>query len=314
MNDLKNKKIVFMGTPEFAVQILQSLIDNYNVLLVVTQPDKEVGRNKEIKFSPIKELALKNDIEVFQPIKIRENYERILEVKPDIIITCAYGQIIPKILLDTPEYKAINVHASLLPKLRGGAPIHQAIIEGYEETGITIMYMNEKMDEGDIISQKSIKIDFNDNVGILHDKLSKLGSELLIETLPSIFNKSNVRIKQDSNKVTYAYNIKREDELLNFNKSALEVYNKIRGLYPFPVSYAILDKENIKITESKIGSVVKGKQGEITNVYKDGIGVMCKDKEIIIKRLKPEGKKEMTATDFINGRKELKGMIFNEYI
>ena len=148
---MKNKKVIFMGTPEFAVPILQMLIDNTDVLLVVTQPDKEVGRKKEKKFSPIKELALKNNIEVFQPIKIREDYEYILSKNPDIIITCAYGQIIPNALIETPEYSAINVHASLLPKLRGGAPIHHAIIDGYDKTGITIMYMSSKMDAGDII-------------------------------------------------------------------------------------------------------------------------------------------------------------------
>ncbi len=309
-----NKRIVFMGTPEFAVPVLKSLIDNYSVVLVVTQPDKEVGRKKEIKFSPIKELALKYNIEVFQPVKIRNEYDRILEVKPDIIITCAYGQIIPNILLETPLYGAINVHASLLPKLRGGAPIHKAIIDGYVETGITIMYMNEKMDEGNIIFQESIKISEKDNVGTLHDKLSILGSELLLKVLPSIFNKTNESIPQNNEEATYAYNIKREDELIDFNKPVREVYNKIRGLFPFPVSYAILKKENIKILESEIGENSKGKPGEITNIYKAGIGVQCKDKEIIIKRIKPEGKKEMDVKEFLNGRKNLKGMVFNEEI
>lgn len=307
----KDKKIVFMGTPEFAVPILQGLINNYNVVLVVTQPDKEVGRKKEIKFSPIKELAIKNNIKLFQPVKIRNDYEKILEVKPDIIITCAYGQIIPNILLNTFEFDAINVHASLLPKLRGGAPIHRAIVEGYKETGITIMYMNEKMDEGDIILQESILIDKNDNVGNLHDKLSLLGIELLLKVLPDIFNKTNKRIKQNNSEATYAFNIKREDELLDFSKTAKEVYDKIRGLYPFPTSYAILNKENIKILSAEIGSIKNGKLGEIINIYKEGIGVMCKDKEIIIRNLKPEGKKEMNAKEFINGRKNLKGMIFN---
>ncbi len=311
---MKDKKVVFMGTPEFAVPILEALIENTNVILVVTQPDKEVGRKREIKFSPIKEVALKNNIEVFQPIKIRNDYNHILDLKPDIIITCAYGQIIPSELLYKPKYKAINVHASLLPKLRGGAPIHHAIIDGYDKTGITIMYMNEHMDEGDIISQEEIKILDTDNVGTLHDKLSLLGKKLLIKTLPSIFEGTNKSIIQNNEEATYGYNIKREEEIIDFNKTSKEVFNQIRGLYPFPCGYAILEDNNIKILEACIGNNSKGVPGEIINIYKDGIGVMCKDLEIIITRLKPEGKKEMNAIDFINGHKKeyLMGKIFNE--
>ena len=308
---MNNKKAVFMGTPEFAVPILEALVKNTNVILVVTQPDKEVGRKKELKYSPIKEIALKNNIEVFQPVKIRNDFEYILSKKPDIIITCAYGQIIPSELLNTPKYKAINVHASLLPKLRGGAPIHHAIIDGYKETGITIMYMNEKMDEGNIISQEKITIEENDNVGTLHDKLSLIGRDLLIKTLPSIFDETNASIPQNNEEATYGYNIKREEELIDFNKTSREVFNQIRGLYPFPVGYATLEGESIKILESHIGNNNEGISGEIVNVSKQGIGVMCKDKEIFITLVKPEGKKEMTAIDFINGHKNLLGKVFN---
>ena len=301
---MKDKRVVFMGTPEFSLNVLEMLIEKTNVVLVVTQPDAYVGRHHELKYSPVKELALKHNIEVFQPEKIRKDYQRILDVNPDIVITCAYGQIIPSIILDTPEYKAINVHASLLPKLRGGSPLHRAIINGYKKTGITIMYMAPGMDDGDIISQKEIKIEDKDNVGTIHDKLSILGSELLLETLPSIFNKTNERIPQDESEVTFAYNIKREEEKIDFNKIALEVYNQIRGMYPFPVAYTTLDNEVIKICESYIGEKVKGNVGQITNIYKNGIGVKCSDKEIIITRLKPSGKKEMNASDYINGRKK----------
>ena len=293
-----------MGTPEFSVPVLEMLIKNTNVVLVVTQPDSYVGRHHELKFSPVKEVAVKNNIEVFQPEKIRNDYDRVLEVNPDIIITCAYGQIIPKILLDTPEYKAINVHASLLPKLRGGSPLHRAIINGYDKTGITIMYMDVGMDDGDIIKQKEISIDMHDNVGIIHDKMSLLGRDLLLETLPSIFDKTNTRTPQNESEVTYAYNIKREEEKIVFNKSVKDVYNQIRGMYPFPVAYTTLDDEIIKICESEIGESTKGKPGEIINVYKNGIGVRCADKEVIITKLKPSGKKEMNAIDFINGRKK----------
>ncbi len=301
---MKDKRVVFMGTPDFSVPVLEMLIENTNVVLVVTQPDNYVGRHHELKYSPVKEVALKHNIEVFQPEKIRKDYDRIIEVNPDIVITCAYGQIIPSIILDTPYYKAINVHASLLPKLRGGSPLHRAIIDGYDKTGVTIMYMAPGMDDGDIITQREIPINDTDNVGIIHDKLSVLGRDLLLETLPSIFNETNTRTHQDESEVTFAYNIKREEEKIDFNKTAREVYNQIRGMYPFPVAYTTLDDEIIKVCESKIGEGKKGKTGQIINVYKDGIGVMCKDKELIITRVKPNGKKEMSATDFINGKRK----------
>ena len=301
---MKNKKVIFMGTPEFAVPILQMLIENTEVLLVVTQPDKEVGRKKEKKFSPIKELAIKNNIETFQPIKIKEDYKYILEKNPDIIITCAYGQIIPNELIETPKYGAINVHASLLPKLRGGAPIHHAIIDGYKKTGITIMYMSSKMDAGDIISQKETIINEKENVGTLHDKLSKIGTELLKETLPLIFEQKNERIKQNEEEVTFGYNITREEEKIDFNKTAEQVYNQIRGLNPFPLAYAILNEEETKIIEANINEKTIGKVGEITEITKNSIIVKCKDKSIEITKIKPFGKRIMEVKDYLNGIKK----------
>ena len=301
---MKNKKVIFMGTPEFAVPILQMLIENSEVVLVVTQPDKEVGRKKEKNFSPIKELAIKNNIETFQPIKIKEDYKYILEKNPDIIITCAYGQIIPNELIETPKYGAINVHASLLPKLRGGAPIHHAIIDGYKKTGITIMYMSSKMDAGDIISQKEITINEKENVGTLHDKLSKIGTELLKETLPLIFEQKNERIKQNEEEVTFGYNITREDEKIDFNKTAEEVYNQIRGLNPFPLAYAILNEKEIKIIEANINERAIGKTGEITEITKNSIIVKCKDKSIEITKIKPFGKRIMEVKEYLNGVKK----------
>ncbi len=301
---MKDKRVVFMGTPEFSVPVLEMLIENTNVVLVVSQPDSYVGRHRELRMSPVKQMALKNNIEVFQPEKIKNNYRYILDKNPDIIITCAYGQIIPEELLFTPEYKAINVHASLLPKLRGGSPLHRAIINGYNKTGITIMYMAKGMDDGDIIKQESININEEDNVGIIHDKLSILGRDLLLKTLPSIFNKTNDRIAQNPNEVTFAYNIKREEEKIDFSKKAKEVHNLIRGLYPFPGAYAILNNEIIKISSSIVGNKTNAAYGTITNIYSDGIGVACSDNEIIIKKLKPAGKKEMSALDFVNGRKK----------
>ena len=209
---MKDVRIVFMGTPTYAVPILESLIENYNVVLVVSQPDREKDRKGNLLVTPTKEVAIKNNIPVYQPLKIREEYQTVLDYKPDIIITCAYGQIIPDVILDYPEYGCINVHGSLLPKLRGGAPIHHAIINGDKVTGMTIMYMASKMDAGDIISWRSLEIGENDNLDYIYDKMSYLGRDLLIDTLPSIFNKTNTRIKQDENLVTFGLNISKEEE------------------------------------------------------------------------------------------------------
>ena len=296
-------RVIFMGTPEFAVPILEGLIDNYEVVGVVSQPDKKIGRHQTLTFPPVKELAISNNIKVFQPISIKQEYDEILKLNPDIIVTCAYGQIIPKEILDYPKLGCINVHASLLPKLRGGAPIHKAIIEGYNKTGITIMYMDTKMDNGDIISQKEIKIEEDDNLETLHDKLSILGKELLLETLPSIINGTNKRIKQQEAEVTYAYNIKREEEHIDFNKTTREIYNQIRGLSKIPGANIILDDKEIKVYESIIGKekYENRHNGEIVDITKEGIVVKTKDSTIILTQIKPFGKKEMTAISYVNG-------------
>ena len=299
-------RVVFMGTPDFSVPVLEGLIDNYQVVGVVSQPDRKVGRKQEVVPTPVKEVALKNNIKVFQPEKIRKDYDDILALNPDIIVTCAYGQIIPKEILDYPKYGCINVHASLLPKLRGGAPIHHAIIDGYHKTGITIMYMDEAMDSGDIISQRETVIDDSDTMGSLHDRLSQMGKDLLLDTLPSILDGTNQRIKQDINEVTYAYNIKREEEYLDFSKTSLELYNQIRGLNPHPASSCtILDKE-FKVFMSRIEKIDTSKKipGEILHIYKDGIGIATKDYEIVLTDIKPSGKKRMLASSFINGIKK----------
>ena len=306
-------KVVFMGTPDFAVNVLQSLIDNYDVSLVVSQPDKRVGRHLELRNTPVKELANKYNIEVFQPEKIKLDYQRILDEKPDIIITCAYGQIIPQEILDCPKYGCINVHASLLPKYRGGAPIHWAIINGDKKTGITIMYMDKGMDTGDIISQEAIEILESDNLESVHDKLSVLGAKLLIDTLPSIFDGTNDRLKQNEDEVTFAYNIKREEEHIDFNKTSREVFNLIRGLSPIPSSNAIIDNEEMKILESKIGpSISSGKCGEIVDTTKEGIIVKTLDGSIILTKIKPFGKKLMDANSYVNGvgKEKIIGKVF----
>lgn len=302
---MKKYKVVFMGTPEYSVPVLKELINNYNVIGVVTQPDKEVGRGHELEYSPIKKIALENNIKVVQPIKVRNEFEVVTEMNPDIIVTCAYGQIIPKEILECPKYGCINVHASLLPKYRGGAPIHRAIINGEKETGITIMYMAEGMDDGDIIAQEKVTIRSDETVGELHDELSSLGAKLLIKTLPSIFDGTNDRIKQDESKVTFAKIIKKEDEVIDFDDASTNIYNKIRGLNPFPGAYTILDNKRVKIYKARIdNNNSKEKPGTIIDVLKDGFVVKTKDGSIIIEELKMEGKKKMTSKEFLNGVKK----------
>lgn len=308
------KKVVFMGTPDFAVNILEGLIENYDVIGVVSQPDKKVGRKQILTATPVKKMALEHNIKVFQPRNIKEEYQEILDLKPDIIITCAYGQIIPKEILDTPEFGCINVHASLLPKLRGGAPIHKAIIYGYKKTGVTIMYMDEKMDSGDIISTAETEIKDNDNLETLHDRLSIMGKDLLLKTLPSIFDRTNQRIKQNVEEVTYAYNITREEEHIDFSKTRKEIFNQVRGLNPTPGAYCLFNHEVLKVYDTEINSDDKVEDksiGEITTVYKNGIGVKVSDGELIITEIKPFGKKKMLVKDYLNGikKEELIGKI-----
>lgn len=300
---MNKTRVVFMGTPDFAVPVLEGLIENYEVVGVVSQPDKRVGRKQVLVNTPIKEVALKHNILVLQPEKIREDYEDILKLNPDIIVTCAYGQIIPSAILDYPKLGCINVHASLLPKLRGGAPIHKAIIDGYTKTGITIMYMDKKMDNGDIISTSETEILDSDNLESLHDRLSIMGRDLLLETMPSIIGGTNKRIKQNEDEVTYAYNIKREEEHIDLSKTRREVFNQIRGLSPVPGANLLIDGEEFKIYGSEISErkFTNKEIGEVTGLYKEGIGVMTSDGEIILTDIKPFGKKRMSASSYING-------------
>ena len=250
---------------------------------------------------PVAKVATDNNIKLCQPTKIRNEYEDILALEPDIIITCAYGQIIPKAILDYPKYGCINVHASLLPKLRGGAPIHHAIIDGYDKTGITIMYMDEKMDNGDIISQEEIKIEDSFTTEILHDKLSIMGRDLLLKTLPDIISGNIKPIKQNLVEVTFGYNISKEDEKIDFNKTSREVFNQVRGLNSWPVGYTLINGKRMKIYSVIVSNNNSDKlPGQITNIYKNGIGVKTGDGEVIITELQMEGKNKAIASTMVN--------------
>ena len=303
------ERIVFMGTASFSLAVLQMLLENqYHVVGVVTQPDRYVGRKKVLTMPDVKVEALKYDIPVIQPVRIKEDYQAILDLQPDLIITAAYGQIIPQALLDAPRLGCVNVHASLLPLYRGGAPVHQAIIDGQDKTGVTIMYMVKKMDAGDIISQKETPILQDDTVGILYDRLSDLGAKLLKETLPSILNGTNQRIPQDESLVTYAPTLSREDERIDWNLSAKQVYNKVRGTNPWPGSYTTYQGKTVKIWAGQVHQCENAMKhhahqdnGTIVKIFKDAIGVKVNDGVYLITELQIEGKKRMSVKDYLNG-------------
>ncbi len=297
---MKNKNIVFMGTPDFSVPVLKMLIENTNVLLVVTQPDKIVGKDKTVSFNPVKKLALEENIPVFQPMRIRKDFEKLKNLDIDLIVTCAYGQIIPKEVLDMPKYGCINVHASILPKYRGSAPIQWCLFNNDDVTGVTIMYMDEGMDTGDIIKIKEIPILDSDNVGTLHDKLSKLGCDLLLEVLPTIFDKTNDRIKQGNN-YTMAPMIKREDERLDFNEEGKKIIGKIKGLNPWPLANIIINNQEIKVLEAEFVQKKVDNTAIIKEIDKKNLGITCKDGIIYLKKIKPSGKKVMEINSFLNG-------------
>ena len=307
-------KVLFMGTPDFAVPVLEGLIENYNVIGVVSQPDKKVGRHHELKNTPIKEVALKHSILVLQPLKIKEEYQDILSLDPDLIVTCAYGQIIPKEILDYPKYGCINVHASLLPKYRGGAPIHRAIINGDKKTGVTIMYMDVGMDDGDIISQREIPILDTDNLETIQDKLSILGKELLLDTLPSILDGTNQRMSQNKEEVSFAYNITREEEHIDFSKSNWEIFHLIRGLSTVPGANATIFEHEMKIYDSipLDKNYPNKKNGEIVDIDKRGIIVSCGEGSLLLLSIKPFGKGIMDASSYVNGigKDKLIGQVF----
>jgi methionyl-tRNA formyltransferase len=296
-------KIIFMGTPQFAVPILDKLNQNYEVVLVVTQPDTYNYRKKTYTYSPVKEYALQHNLKVFQPEKIKQEQEFILGFEVDLIVTAAYGQFIPKKILDHPRFKSINVHGSILPKYRGGAPIQRAIINGEVETGITIMYMEQKMDAGDILRINKIPILDEDTGDSMFHKLSLLGSSMIVEVIEDLRNNKITPIPQNENEATYAYNLTKEDEIINFSKPARAVFNQIRGLNSNPGAYFIMDGQNIKVYNSRVVErITKMKPGIIVGINKDSFEVSCLDGTILeISEIQMPSKKKMSVRDFLNG-------------
>lgn len=297
-------KVIFMGTPDFSTKVLEMLIAEHDVIAVVTQPDRPVGRKRVLTPPPVKEVAIKHGLPVYQPEKLAQSseLEQLIDLEADLIVTAAFGQILPESLLNAPKLGAINVHASLLPKYRGGAPIHQAIMDGQTETGISIMYMVKKLDAGDIISQQAIEIEHQDDVGTMHDKLSFLGAELLKETLPSIINGTNNRITQNESEASFATNISREQEKIDWYQSAEVIYNHIRGLSPWPVAYTVIDDGNMKVYASRIEKGKTGEPGTIIETTKKAIIVATgSDDAIALTDIQVVGKKRMLTANYLSG-------------
>lgn len=299
-------RIVFMGTPDFSVPVLNSLVrQGYNIVGVVTQPDRPKGRKKVITPTPVKVEAEKHNIPVLQPKKIRdqEEIDKVLALNPELIITAAYGQILPNEILDVPKFGCINVHASLLPELRGGAPIHYSILQGKKVTGVTIMYMVEKLDAGDMLTQVKVEIEEKDHVGTLHDKLSEAGAKLLIETIPQLLEGKLKPEKQDDSKATFASNITREQEKIDWTRDGEQIYNHIRGLHPWPVAYTYFRGKVMKIWwGEKVEIESPKKPGTIFEIMEDGFIVLTGSNTAIkVLELQPSGKKRMTGEDFLRG-------------
>lgn len=296
-------KLIFMGTPDFAATVLEGLLDdaNYDVLAVVTQPDRAVGRKKEIKMTPVKEVALAHNLPVYQPEKMSGSDEmaELMTLGADGIVTAAFGQFLPTKLLNSVDF-AVNVHASLLPKYRGGAPIHYAIINGDKEAGVTIMEMVKKMDAGDMIAKASTPITDEDNVGTMFEKLAVIGRDLLLKTLPDYIAGNIKPEPQDESKATFSPNITPEEERIDWNKSAREVFNHIRGLYPWPVAHTLLDGKRFKIYEASLAEG-QGQPGQIIEKGKKTLVVATGDGAISLKTVQPAGKPRMSVVDFLNG-------------
>ena len=309
-------KIVFMGTPDFAVPSLRMLIDEgYDVVAVVTRKDTAKGRGMKVQYSPVKQFALSKGIPVFQPDSAKSNefVEKIREIKPDLMVTAAYGRILPKEILDIPTLGCINVHASLLPEYRGAAPIHKAIIDGKSKTGITTMMTDVGMDTGDILIKNEVEIPRDMITGELHDLLAELGVETLKETVFLLMQGKLVRVPQDDNLASYAPQITRETGCIDWNDSAENIYNRIRGTNPWPGSYTTYCGGRMKIWKAELGEQVEGACGEIIEVG-DQIVVATRDGSIRILEVQFDNGKRMSVKNYLMGHSVETGKILGDTI
>jgi len=305
--------VIFMGTPEFAINPLKRLYESENVVAVITQPDKPSGRGKKLQASAVKQFASKLGLSLFQPETLNDEsfIAKIKESSVDLIVVVAYGKILPNAILNLPRFGAINIHASLLPKYRGAAPIQRAIINGEKRTGVTIMVMDEGLDTGDILAQKVVDISQDETAGELHDRLSELGASLLIDTINKIRSGDIKRQKQDHQKATYAPPIKKEDCLIDWEKDSISIHNLIRGLSPKPGAYTFMDKKIFRIYRSRLGEKdIKGKPGEVVKLTKDAIGVATRDGVVYLLDVQLQNRKRMPVRAFLSGTKISLGFCF----
>ena len=312
-------KIVYMGTPDFAVPPLAALVKaGYEVTAVITQPDKPKGRGKTLLPTPVKEEAMKHEITVYQPQKVRnpEFVEVLKNLAPDMIVVAAFGQIIPKEILDMPKYGCINIHASLLPKYRGAAPIQQAVIDGEKESGVTIMKMGMGLDTGDMISQAVVTLSEDETGGSLFDRLAETGASLLIQTIPSIENGTATYTKQPEESPTpYAAMITKKMGLLDFSRNAEVLERLVRGMNPWPSAYTYLNNKTLKVWKAVVEDAESGKvaPGTIVGVDKKGIHVACGEKILVLQEVQLEGKKRMETDAFLRGYQVTEGTILTDH-
>lgn len=308
-------KIIFMGTPDFSVPILKELHKEYGVELVISQPARPVGRKKVMTDPPVAVAAKLLGIELYQPetMNSEDALKIVSDIEPDLIITAAFGQLLPENILNVPVKGALNVHASLLPKHRGGAPIHRALMNGDKETGVTIMYMAKKLDAGDIIAAESIVIEDSDNTGILFDKLSRVGASLLMKTLPDVISGTNSRTPQNDGEATFSPNILKADEVISFNKPVRDVFNHIRGLAPWPVGHTMQDDKRLKIFAAELtDEKTDAAPGTITGKSENGFLVAAADGLVNITEVQLAGRKKNNALDFISNNSDLIGTKLGE--
>ena len=304
-------KIVFMGTSDFAVPILKALRFSSDLItLVVTQPDRPAGRGLELKASPVKTEALKLGLSVFQPEKIKEpeTVEKLKALNPDLLIVAAYGQILPSSVLGIPKIACLNIHGSLLPKYRGAAPIHYAVMAGETETGVTIIYMNEKMDEGDILLSEKTTVAPDETTGQLHDRLAELGAKALLGAIELLAQGKAKRIPQEASQATYAPSLKREQCKIQWARGCAQIVNQIRGLSPWPSAETSWNGKQLKVfaAQTADGETITGTPGKVLSIEKEGITVAALQGRVLLKEVQPPGKRRMSAYDFTLGHPDFK--------
>ncbi len=295
-------RVVFMGTPDFAVSILETLIScSVNVVGVISQPDRPVGRKHEFKPTPVKAFAIEHGLTVHQPEKVSSITEILAELNLDLIVTCAYGQFIPDKILQLPKHGVVNVHASLLPMYRGGAPIHTVILNGETETGVTLMRTIKKMDAGDMIAAIKVVIEADDTVGTLHDKLKVAGAGLLKEWLPAILDGRAPSVPQDETKVSFAPNIQPEQEFISMKRDIQIVYNHVRGLSPWPIGYGVINGKKLKLISASMRRVEVNEEPGTVLGYDGGLLIACQNGILVVTQCQWEGKGRMSAEEFYRG-------------